>query len=419
MGQNLRKARKLRLRNPQNQGCRRQRRRQSCKRPQKGPSSPQHNVTWEISNKDNVVANYSFTMRNVACLFIVLGASCTGPNQVSVKRDWSNAIRNYGLIPVYPLRENVYVGDLRVTGESDDPFTLGYRTFGRIDVSKALKAEIESFPELPKTVAEGSGTNIKFPQQTGKITEPRRNAERLHLAALPAVTVGRVSAADLAAIGPVGAASAALNLGFRSQDQVEISLQGIESLEISDVNVFGALNKLCDTGVLGEVNVLAALKASAAQVTDTKVSDENSDAFLSVITRVFYARQITYTSTSNRSFGAGANADIDGGAPSSVTPSAPKIDSDGNLQPIAATNLSGSIESAPGVAQTFVSASNSSIKLTQVFERPMAFGVDVLAVKIGQISKSTANCTFTRVPSGGSFSGGVRAMSNKPRTGYE
>ena len=51
MGQNLRKARKLRVRNPQNQGCRRQRRRQSCKRPQKGPNSPQHNVTWEISNE--------------------------------------------------------------------------------------------------------------------------------------------------------------------------------------------------------------------------------------------------------------------------------------------------------------------------------------------------------------------------------
>ncbi|MCJ8336779.1 MAG: hypothetical protein MJH10_21570, partial [Epibacterium sp.] len=44
-------ARKLRLRNPQNQGCRRQRRRQSCKCPQKGPSSPQHNVTWEISDQ--------------------------------------------------------------------------------------------------------------------------------------------------------------------------------------------------------------------------------------------------------------------------------------------------------------------------------------------------------------------------------
>jgi len=51
---NPRKTQKPRLWNRQNQKWRRQHRRQSCKNLRKGPGSPQHKVTWEIS--DNMVA---------------------------------------------------------------------------------------------------------------------------------------------------------------------------------------------------------------------------------------------------------------------------------------------------------------------------------------------------------------------------
>jgi hypothetical protein len=91
MGQNLRKARKLRLRNPQNQGCRRQRRRQSCKRPQKGPSSPQHNVTWEISAKNRRDAMYEFRLFLVFfAVFVILGALAS--------EMWSLSLIHYAVI---------------------------------------------------------------------------------------------------------------------------------------------------------------------------------------------------------------------------------------------------------------------------------------------------------------------------------
>ncbi len=40
-------------------------------------------------------------------------AGCASP-QISVKEKWSRSIANYDLVPLYPMREDVFIGDVRI-----------------------------------------------------------------------------------------------------------------------------------------------------------------------------------------------------------------------------------------------------------------------------------------------------------------
>ena len=123
-------------------------------------------------------------------MFLALSA-CDTP-QVSVKKEWETTINSYGLRPVYPMRENVYVGDLRVTGHKKDDFSLNYRYFGQLDIAGVFKKEIKGRPELAETpiktdytitLADGTQTLQRFEQPSASdVTAPRGHSNRMFLA---------------------------------------------------------------------------------------------------------------------------------------------------------------------------------------------------------------------------------------------
>ena len=320
-------------------------------------------------------------------------SACDTP-QVSVKKEWETTINSYGLRPVYPMRENVYVGDLRVTGHKKDDFSLNYRYFGQLDIAGVFKKEIKGRPELAETpiktdytitLADGTEKTLqRFEQPSASdVTAPRGHSNRMFLAALPSLKIASVKAADIGIQAPAGTTKALSEAGFRLSDTVAIRLEGIESLEISDSAVWDALKKQCgeNDGIKNSTALTAALgMVTPADFAGTKIKP---DGWLHVITRVFYARSIHYNRTISKSFATVAQASK--GDLSENKINAQPLSNGNEETPAAVTDknmLTGLPVSVPGVAASFVSKSDTGIEMIQIFERPMAFGVDVLSVRL-------------------------------------
>ncbi len=61
---------------------------------------------------------------------LVLSLLACSPNLTfSVKERWSKSIRNFALQPVYPMREDVFVGTLRlVVDECPSSYKMGHQS---------------------------------------------------------------------------------------------------------------------------------------------------------------------------------------------------------------------------------------------------------------------------------------------------
>jgi hypothetical protein len=117
-------------------------------------------------------------------------AACASPD-INVRSQWGTSLSEYGLLPVYPLRENVYVGDiyLVVNNPCEDSVTKLMQTVlvGSIP-EDAVSAAFDTFygdrPQLPATSAKASPPTI----QSGK--------------GAPTVAPGKVTINGITATGP-------------------------------------------------------------------------------------------------------------------------------------------------------------------------------------------------------------------------
>ncbi len=357
---------------------------------------------------------------------MALVAACAADPNVSVKQEWTKAVRSFAMIPVYPMRENVYVGDLRVTGDRNDPFALNYRNFGHIDVSSILEREMHALPEFPATsVPKNNELAFKQPTASGSINTHRGTPNRLNMVALPGVELATLRGADLAAHGPVGGVAGLLNSGFRKNDVVKLTLKGVESMEIADQDAWQALLKRCSQ-LKGVTNSASSTALAASVRAVTKADKGPPKPSLHMVTRVFYARSIVYTTTrkrqigSNLSTGASQKDIADPGDPLNAIPSISNSgqNSSGQTDPSNQGAPQGNTDKnqnagsvpvrseTPGVAASYVSASESAISLTQVFERPLAFAVDVLTIELGDAETADGQTAF-RCLNAGTAGGGA------------
>lgn len=350
----------------------------------------------QLLSQPKKIKPWAYTASICAMLAV---SGCGEPGYKSVKKQWSESIKLYGLVPIYPMRENVYVGDLRVTGTLKDDFALGYRHFGHIDVSEAIRNEMALRPEFPKTkpkeIKNGNEvieyTFAETTEGNGKtnIAAPRGKADRLYKAALPSVQIASLKAADLGAQYPVAPTSLLADLKFRASDTVNIILDGVETYELGDNAAWEAFHKTC----LGEAYKEGALSASLGRVTQKSGQlGASPDGWLHMITRVFYARSITYSRTYEveTSVGAGAGQgqlqNVAAPQPDGGTPTKPAtLAKQDNLKKL-------SID-LPGIAGSFARSDNGKLELIQVFERPMAFGADVLSIDLKRHTPNSVKCT--------------------------
>ena len=339
-----------------------------------------------------------FLIRHLTLLFCVfLLVSCASDQQISVKDRWSDAIRNFALVPIYPMVEQVYIGDLRLFTDKSNPYGLSSRYIGHVeDVEVALlKKEIE-LPVNPKTKTAPIITDKSkiWPQPDDPIILPGLAVQpRLRMAALPNIALASVTEAEFGRGGISGLWSKIVGGRARSSATLNIAVSGVETLEIDDISAYNLTHEYLITKISSS-GYKKGLCASAVSLGDPAGMQSN----IAVVTRVFYARGIKY------SYGKTFGATLRAAAGEGTRPSLPLQDTE---SPTPVANTETALEeptplavdlselasrTTPGQVRQIATVSSDTLTLEEVFERPMAFGVDVM---VFPISKLKINCSST------------------------
>jgi hypothetical protein len=134
----------------------------------------------------------------IACLMLALsGCGLRSVPEVPVAEQWTRTINNFSLIPIYPMRENVYVGDVRLTVNlaAVERGIIPYRNLGHVGLAEQLNGYYQNRPSLPADKSFDGRREPKAPWEqptsAGSIYTPttidpaNTNRLRRHAAALP------------------------------------------------------------------------------------------------------------------------------------------------------------------------------------------------------------------------------------------
>jgi len=337
----------------------------------------------------------------LCALFLV---SCASIPQISVKERWNDSIRSYALIPIYPMVEQFHVGDLRLFTGNTGPYDLSSRYLGYVDsIGDALFDKEGRLPIFPKTSVAPSNANrtIVWPQPAepillpGSVTEPR-----LGMAALPSIALARLTGGELGGRGISGLWDWIVGGNARSETTLNISVFGVETLEIDDITAYTLSNEY-----LEEKKESPAFQKGLCAAATALGDPNGTKSKIAVVTRVFYARGIKYIygKTFDAALRAIAGEDerpellLDGIRSSDPPTSGTSV---GAEQPnLRADDLSPlTSRTTPGPLGRFATAKGDTLKLAEVFERPLAFGAAALFVPVSKIG---INCSEVEVTASG------------------
>ena len=329
--------------------------------------------------------------RMVLMLCALFLASCASIPQISVKEHWNDSIRSFALIPIYPMVEQFYVGDLRLFTGNAGPYDLSSRYLGHVDsIGNALFEKKSRFPIFPKTSIAPSDANktTAWPQPAepillpGSVTEPR-----LRMAALPSIALVRLTGGELGGRGISGLWNWVVGGNARSEATLNISVSGVETLEIDDVAAYTLSNEY-----LKRQKESPAFRKGLCAAATTLGDPNGTKSKIAIITRVFYARGIKYIygKTFDAALRAVAGEDdrpelpLEGIKSSGPPTSGTAVEAEKPNFP--AVDLSPSIgRTTPELLGRFAAAKGDTLKLAEVFERPLAFGAAALFVPVSKI----------------------------------
>ncbi|MEM7471274.1 MAG: hypothetical protein AAF340_07975 [Pseudomonadota bacterium] len=242
----------------------------------------------------------------------VLLTGCAQEPDVDVKKRWSRAIANYSFVPLYPARGGVEIGDIRIHRIAKQSSTLDSRLF-----YSAKRNRI-----VPYEVAYVS-------------------------AVLPGIETFRLTKLNGDKLLKPGFLRTLFGTELESQASLSLSLSGLKTAEIADVDVVGRFLKFLDERK-DTVQFRNGLCASAITLGDVTLTDIG----ISMVTRVVTATEIEYFASRGVSTTSGGAAQPKDGATGTPT------GSDG----IEVINRTG-------------------LKLDKVkLEKPITIGVDALSI---------------------------------------
>lgn len=360
---------------------------------------------------------------------VFLAGCQSRPPELSVADQWARTIHNYSLIPVYPMREDVYVGNVLLSIDPEDAKkgNLNYRRLLSLDLSEILHDFYKKRKSLPPTHYDEKARVFvagKQPRAKGNVflgdpTDPD-NVNRLRMAALPGIKVATVSAGTFGARAPVGTFGLAFGASAEASRRLDIALTGIEEIQVpSDYSIKLALEKACNDSETKKFLSSDALRFALAQLVrpdpgkaaptwDTPEAQQRLDEArpqVRVVSRVLYARAIDYTFAADAGSAAelaavagslgelgelveklrqsreAASRDGTNKAESAAPGSASAARDRASGLTGKASGLLSSVagSKAPGIVGSFLFVDSRGLTLREVFERPMAFAVQAVA----------------------------------------
>lgn len=385
----------------------------------------------------------------------IVACSAT-PEKGRVQREWVNTLRELGINPVFPPREDLQVGDVYLRrGDPEDPATVSKRGFVPLDLWLASLneqcvivnhyARRPSFPDTNQHTGEPDAGKavVQIPEQDDlgvpdRNTFMRRDLGQLRQVAFPDFTSFNIRAADLRALVPVEALSIGLGASFQNEHEVSVKIPAAESYGVP----FSAIRPYL-TGPDGRVSSrilstadLPMLRSRQREVASYGTSGPTGGSFdpdyiwIDVITEVFYAREldisiqrreasgvrvrVTKTVTTTAATGETSTETTEYDEPdSSLVAGETAVD-----RADAMNKKLREVDSLKGTggSLTFLAVTHSGVAMKRIFERPVAVGWRGVTLKVRARSAGLTPCDELRLQDGAVVGLGA-AAGGQPNAG--
>ena len=372
---------------------------------------------------------------------LAFSAGCPGPGTHDpgfVGKEWSATIREFGVVPVFPPREDVQVGDIYISPVAPDEeiekrLINKHGTFLPIPVlvgSVDLRGPLDnyyrnrlSFPPTPNAPTT-QPTTMAQPHGDGSIYLTGDNS-RLRLGGFPEFFSAQISQGGIDGLVPTEAVDIALGAFASANKTINVSVPMVESYGLP----FSIINEA--VLISGDGTTLAYHEtAKAASRPATYPSNEPTDeaavvllsasnvgslfdgnnvastkpgiiGYLRLITEVYSTRSIDVSVQATNGVSGGANADLTTkilskipslsatthpSAPSAVSATQPASFDQPTPQQVAASlnnQLNQSLQAAlPGVSVKFLSVTGSGVSMRRTYERPIVIGYRAVLIRV-------------------------------------
>lgn len=377
-------------------------------------------------------------MKNLTCglLTAVLLSACNEAGDGVVVREWSKSMRELGIYPVFPPREDLYAGDIFVSQVDAAPPPSSLQTglpplglfFSSIDINLFAKAHYLHRPEFPASAASiPVGSNV---------FDPPRAQSRLKTVAFPFFLKATASGAEVGALIPVDLLPWKAGLGLKSVKSASVTVSSAESYSIpwlqiddllTDENGQFAIPTNRGRAVSSEETVKSLRKVAIGS--DGKAATHID---VTVISEVFYARTFDVTlhissdaalsiageipspaqAASNRAAAVASGISTDASSNSASAASAvAAAETATSVAAAEAAKLQNLIDKAknlapltPGISAGVSMSSTGDIGLRRTYDRPIAIGYRGVRYRIS-LAEAGANARAVAPPTEHPLSG--------------
>lgn len=365
---------------------------------------------------------------SIACLSLLTTSGCVTTPPGYVAREWSTTMRELGITPVFPPREDVQVGDIYMAPtvpEAEQALldSKGYLPLGlwvssakTKDVAAMFYSERNSFPATVKT-------DSNQPRSTSENVFKDADKQRLRLVGFPIFMSTSLSQGGVSGLIPTEAMGIIAAAGFTEGRRVNVSIPRAESYGLPASLVFDKLTQgsssgarkwsVINAGGLDLADIDSYIPAEQKSILSKDPAWQTKKfAYVRVMTEVFYARELDISIESSRGLGvsleaksaaglAAPPAPAAGDKPTAETPPAANKPTEGGGSAPATTvqfqqptpqqiaselnrQLDTMHRSTPGVGARFVSAGSSGVGLRMTFERPIAIGYRGMLLRVSE-----------------------------------
>lgn len=335
----------------------------------------------------------------IVCLTVLM-CGCSSVKDGFVVREWSSNMRELGIYPVFPPREDLYVGDVFVSyeGVQDTPegkassFPAMGLHLASLDLSNSLKAHYATRPEFPASSASAAAAASVF--------DPPTQQTRLKTVAFPFFLKATATGAEIGALIPVDALPWKAGLGLNSVKSASVSVSAAESYSLPWILL--ADNLVDRDGKFGVPSPgHAASSAETLQLLNgVAVSQDGKPAKyvdVTVISEVFYARSFDITLHLSSDAALSIAGSLPSAAESAASAATAVAGSASQAAAVAATSPASGAASAAQSAMTAAGlAATESAKLQGLLDRSKSLAPLTPGISVGVTTSSTGDVGLRR-----------------------
>jgi hypothetical protein len=321
------------------------------------------------------------------------------PDVQDVAAAWNDSIQRLGLLPLYPPAEDFYVGDLwavivpnddNAQKQQPDLSTLvGKSTRVQyIDLRQEMQEARQRQPIFSETMEVPKlGASFRKVVSAEISDTPPANQIVTTLTAFPGISITHRTRGTVS----LGYSVFGFGIGRDNQRIEEIRIPVAESYGVPTVSAFARLNEWCQDPSTAPYCDDEHVRRLIALSVDNKVLAVKDGKYrtriqLRLVTRVFLTREIQH----RRSVVGAGSASGQAGADKPATSEMPTANSSPSLnqrvmEAVASAAASPAAEAAAGQTSgvvSFTTGNGSDIEISEVFQRPVAFGYRAITIDL-------------------------------------